>query len=62
MAVVFIHNIPPSSTSGEDKDEVNYFGMFNVVAVVIAVYLLAFAISAPRGTLISQLFAAISKH
>uniref|UniRef100_A0A3Q7H7J6 Uncharacterized protein n=1 Tax=Solanum lycopersicum TaxID=4081 RepID=A0A3Q7H7J6_SOLLC len=62
MVAVLIHEIPPSSTSADDKDEVNYFGIFNVVEVVIVVYLLAFAISAPRGTLISQLFAAISKH
>ncbi|KAG5581985.1 hypothetical protein H5410_052612 [Solanum commersonii] len=58
-AVLFLREIPPSSTSAEEKDEVKYFGIINVVAVFIAVYLLAFDISGSRGTVFSQLFAAI---
>ncbi|KAH0752230.1 hypothetical protein KY285_005378 [Solanum tuberosum] len=58
-AVLFLREIPPSSTSAEEKDEVKYFGIINVVAVFIAVYLLAFDISGPHGTVFSQLFAAI---
>ncbi|MCE5167080.1 hypothetical protein HAX54_036207 [Datura stramonium] len=58
-AVVFLREIPPSSTSAEEKDEVKYFGVINVVAVFIALYLLAFDISGPHGTVFSQVFAAI---
>ncbi|XP_049386754.1 protein NUCLEAR FUSION DEFECTIVE 4-like [Solanum stenotomum] len=58
-AVLFLREIPPSSTPAEEKDEVKYFGIINVVAVFIAVYLLAFDISGPHGTVFSQLFAAI---
>ncbi|KAK4724554.1 hypothetical protein R3W88_027333 [Solanum pinnatisectum] len=58
-AVLFLREIPLSSTSAEEQDEVKYFGIINVVAVCIAVYLLAFDISGPHGTVSSQLFAAI---
>lgn len=58
-AVVFLHEIPPSSTSSEEKEEVRYFGVINVVAVFIAVYLLAFDISGPHGTVFSRVFAVI---
>lgn len=58
-AIVFLREIPPSSTSVEEEEEVKYFGIINVVAVFIAVYLLAFDISGPHGTVFSQLFAAI---
>ncbi|KAK6778190.1 hypothetical protein RDI58_024908 [Solanum bulbocastanum] len=58
-AVLFLREIPPSSTSAEEQDEVKYFGIINAVAVCIAVYLLAFDISGPHGTVSSQLFAAI---
>ncbi|XP_055807964.1 protein NUCLEAR FUSION DEFECTIVE 4-like [Solanum dulcamara] len=58
-AIVFLREIPPSSTSAEEEEEVKYFGIINVVAVFIAVYLLAFDISGPHGTVFSQLFAAI---
>ncbi|XP_059314378.1 protein NUCLEAR FUSION DEFECTIVE 4-like [Lycium ferocissimum] len=58
-AIVFLREIPPSSTSVEEKEEVKYFGVINVIAVVIAVYLLIFDISAPHGRIFSQIFAAI---
>ncbi|XP_060168598.1 protein NUCLEAR FUSION DEFECTIVE 4-like [Lycium barbarum] len=58
-AIVFLREIPPSSTSVEEKEEVKYFGVINVIAVVIAVYLLVFDISAPHGRIFSQIFAAI---
>ncbi|XP_060176191.1 protein NUCLEAR FUSION DEFECTIVE 4-like isoform X2 [Lycium barbarum] len=58
-AVVFLREIPPSSTSAEEKEEVKYFGFINVVAVFIAVYLLAFDISGPHGAGFSRVFAVI---
>ncbi|KAM7470923.1 hypothetical protein LguiA_009106 [Lonicera macranthoides] len=58
-AIVFLHEIPPSSTSGEEKEEVRYFGIFNAVAIVIAVYLLAFDITGNHGQILSRAFAII---
>lgn len=55
-AVLFLREIPPSSTAAEEQDEVKYFSIINVVAVCIAVYLLAFDISGPHGTVFSKLF------
>ncbi|CAI9104728.1 OLC1v1003464C1 [Oldenlandia corymbosa var. corymbosa] len=56
-AIVFLREIPPSSNSDEEKEETRYFGIVNVIAVVIAVYLLAFDVSGEHGRLFSQLFA-----
>ncbi|TMW83776.1 hypothetical protein EJD97_000753 [Solanum chilense] len=58
-AVLFLREIPPSSTAAEEQDEVKYFSIINVVAVCIAVYLLAFDISGPHGTVFSKLFTVI---
>lgn len=58
-AILFLREIPPSSTSKEDKQEVKFFGIFNVVAVIIALYLLAFDVSGPHGSMLSQAFAII---
>ncbi|KAJ8572190.1 hypothetical protein K7X08_008701 [Anisodus acutangulus] len=58
-AIVFLREIPPSSTNVEEKEEVKYFGVINVIAVIIAVYLLVFDISGPHGKVFSQFFAAI---
>ncbi|GAA0140507.1 hypothetical protein LIER_01838 [Lithospermum erythrorhizon] len=58
-AIFFLREIPPSSTSVEEKTEVKYFGIINVVAVVIAVYLLAYDVSGVHGNSVSKVFAAI---
>lgn len=58
-AIVFLREIPPSSTSVEEKEEVKYFGVINIIAVIIAVYLLVFDISGTHGKVFSQIFAAI---
>ncbi|XP_019169061.1 PREDICTED: protein NUCLEAR FUSION DEFECTIVE 4-like [Ipomoea nil] len=58
-AVFFLREVPPSSTAAEEKEEVKYFGVVNIIAIVIAVYLLVFDVSAPHGRLFSQVFAAI---
>lgn len=58
-AVFFLREVPPSSTAAEEKEEVKYFGIVNVIAIVIAVYLLVFDISGPHGRVFSQVFAAI---
>ncbi|KJU81244.1 hypothetical protein N619_00135, partial [Ectopseudomonas oleovorans] len=58
-AILFLREIPPSSTSVEETDEVRYFGIFNAVAVVIAVYLLAYDVTGTHGTVLSRAFAII---
>ncbi|KAL8228373.1 hypothetical protein R6Q57_015957 [Mikania cordata] len=55
-AIVFLREVPPSSTAAEDKSETRYFGIFNAVAVVIAVYLLIFDITGEHGTTLSRVF------
>ncbi|CAH9106973.1 unnamed protein product [Cuscuta epithymum] len=58
-AIFLLREIPPSATAEEEKDEVKYFGVVNVIAIVIAVYLLAFDITGPHGRVFSKLFAAV---
>ncbi|KAJ8765094.1 hypothetical protein K2173_010577 [Erythroxylum novogranatense] len=41
-AVFFLHEIPPARTNAEEKEEFKYFTVFNIVAVIVAVYLLAY--------------------
>ncbi|KVI04100.1 protein NUCLEAR FUSION DEFECTIVE 4-like [Cynara cardunculus var. scolymus] len=59
FAIVFLREIPPSSTAAEEKSETRYFNIFNVLAVVIAVYLLTFDITGDHGTKLSQAFSII---
>ncbi|CAK9162090.1 unnamed protein product [Ilex paraguariensis] len=58
-AILFLREIPPSSTAVEEKEEIKYFGVINVIAVIIAVYLLAFDVTGSHGHVLSQIFAAI---
>ncbi|KAG8364401.1 hypothetical protein BUALT_Bualt19G0125000 [Buddleja alternifolia] len=58
-AILFLREIPPSSTVAEESDETKYFGVINVLAVIIALYLLAFDVSGAHGRLFSQIFAAV---
>ncbi|KAF5755713.1 putative MFS transporter superfamily [Helianthus annuus] len=55
-AIVFLREVPPSSTAAEEKTESRYFNIFNAVAVVIAVYLLIFDITGEHGTTLSRAF------
>ncbi|KAL2460056.1 Major facilitator superfamily protein [Abeliophyllum distichum] len=58
-AIVFLREIPPSSTSAEENDETRIFSVINVLAVIIALYLLAFDVTGAHGRLLSQVFAAV---
>lgn len=62
-AILFLREIPSTSTStstsGEDKEEVKYFGVFNILALIVAVYLLAFDVSGPHNRTLSRVFAAL---
>ncbi|KAI3795528.1 hypothetical protein L1987_38183 [Smallanthus sonchifolius] len=59
FAIVFLREVPPSSTAEEEKTETRYFNIFNVLAVVIAVYLLIFDITGEHGTTLSRIFCVI---
>ncbi|WCJ39842.1 Major facilitator superfamily protein [Euphorbia peplus] len=51
-AVFFLREIPPVKSSDEEKEEFKYFSIFNIVAVVVALYLLAYDfISTPSKAL-----------
>ncbi|XP_057517958.1 protein NUCLEAR FUSION DEFECTIVE 4-like [Amaranthus tricolor] len=39
-AMIFLREVPPSTSESDISKESNYFNMFNIVAVVVAVYLL----------------------
>ncbi|XP_057500790.1 protein NUCLEAR FUSION DEFECTIVE 4-like [Actinidia eriantha] len=58
-AVLFLREIPPSSTDGEERDESRYFGVINSVAVVVAVYLLVYDVTGTHSTVVSTAFAVI---
>lgn len=42
IAVFFLRETPPAATVGEEEEENKYFTVFNVVAVVVALYLLGY--------------------
>ena len=58
--IFFLREVQPekSSAAGE-SEEAKYFGVFNVVAVVVAVYLLAFGFLPNPSTLVSRVFAGV---
>ncbi|KAJ4847327.1 hypothetical protein Tsubulata_037256 [Turnera subulata] len=56
-AVLFLREAPPASSPIEEKEESSFFNIFNVIAVVVAVYLLAFDITGNHGRFLSLVFA-----
>ncbi|XP_076882251.1 protein NUCLEAR FUSION DEFECTIVE 4-like [Bidens hawaiensis] len=59
FAIVFLREIPASSTAAEEKSETRYIGIFNAVAITIAVYLLVFDITGDHGPTLSRVFCII---
>ena len=56
----FLRELPPAtSTADQDKQESNYFALLNGVAVVVAVYLLAFGFVPNPSALVSRAFAVV---
>ncbi|KAE8693482.1 S-adenosyl-L-methionine-dependent methyltransferases superfamily protein [Hibiscus syriacus] len=53
-AAFFLHESPPASKPSEFQQETQYFNIFNVMAITLAIYLLAFDIN---GSLLSSVFA-----
>ncbi|KAJ8424856.1 hypothetical protein Cgig2_003143 [Carnegiea gigantea] len=59
IAMVLLHEVPPSSTASELAEETNYFNMFNILAVIVAVYLLAFDFVGSQGHVFDIMFSVI---
>ncbi|XVF45509.1 hypothetical protein PTKIN_Ptkin02bG0212300 [Pterospermum kingtungense] len=58
-AVFFLREIPQSTTVAAEKEETHYFAIFNIFAVVVAVYLLAYDLIGPTSQVVSLVFATI---
>lgn len=58
-AVFFLREIPPASSSDEENEETRYFNVFNIVAVVVAVYLQSYDIIGIKTGVFSVAFASI---
>lgn len=59
--VFFLREVPiaKTTTAAEDSEESKYFGICNAVAVVLAVYLLAYGFVPNANTLVSRVFVAV---
>ncbi|XP_010266799.1 PREDICTED: protein NUCLEAR FUSION DEFECTIVE 4-like [Nelumbo nucifera] len=57
--ILFLREVPPSSGSAQENEESHYFNIFNVIAVIIAVYLLAFDVTGNHGRLLSVAFSIV---
>ncbi|KAK9677559.1 hypothetical protein RND81_11G151800 [Saponaria officinalis] len=49
MAMIFLREVPPSSTASDISEESKYFSWFNIIAVTVAVYLLAYDFVGSKG-------------
>ncbi|PNT21160.1 hypothetical protein POPTR_009G132700v4 [Populus trichocarpa] len=58
-AIVFLRETPPAATIEEEKEESKYFNLFNVVAVIVAVYLLAYSFIPNPSHVLSSVFSLI---
>ncbi|CAN8257851.1 unnamed protein product [Cochlearia groenlandica] len=58
-AVFFLREIPPATSAAEESEETRYFAVFNVVAVVVAVYLQSYDIIGIKTGVFSVAFASI---
>ncbi|CAH8392781.1 unnamed protein product [Eruca vesicaria subsp. sativa] len=58
-AVFFLREIPPASSADEENEETRYFAVFNIVAVVVAVYLQSYDIIGIKTGVFSVAFASI---
>ncbi|KAI4376098.1 hypothetical protein MLD38_013891 [Melastoma candidum] len=60
FGILFLREVPPSPESPQsDNLEHRYFGVFNVVAVAVALYLLAYDLTSPHEPLFSRVFAMV---
>ncbi|XWS40179.1 hypothetical protein CRYUN_Cryun18bG0118200 [Craigia yunnanensis] len=58
-AIFFLREIPQSASVAAEKEETRYLTIFNIVAVVVAVYLLAYDLIGSANQVFSLVFAVI---
>ncbi|EOX97710.1 hypothetical protein QUC31_015569 [Theobroma cacao] len=58
-AIFFLREIPQTASVAAEKEETRYFAIFNIVAVVVAVYLLAYDFIGSTNQVFSLVFAVI---
>ncbi|CDY26781.1 BnaC09g09080D [Brassica napus] len=58
-AVFFLREIPPASSADEESEETRYFAVFNILAVVVAVYLQSYDIIGIKTGVFSVAFASV---
>lgn len=56
-AILFLREVPPSATEADEKEESQFFNLINVLAVIVAVYLLLFDFTGPVNRVYSIGFA-----
>ncbi|KAF6164003.1 hypothetical protein GIB67_028707 [Kingdonia uniflora] len=62
FAICFLREVPPPSATGnavQDKQESKFFQVFNLLAVIIALYLLAYDVTGNHGRPLSVIFVTI---
>ncbi|KAB2045833.1 hypothetical protein ES319_D01G189600v1 [Gossypium barbadense] len=59
VAILFLREIPQSTSVAAEKEEARYFAIFNIVAVVVAVYLLTYDLIGSTNQVFSLVFAVI---
>ncbi|XP_021753091.1 protein NUCLEAR FUSION DEFECTIVE 4-like [Chenopodium quinoa] len=58
-AMIFLREVPPSTTESDISEESKYFNMFNIVAVTVAVYLLAHDFVGSQGHIFDVTFSVV---
>lgn len=58
-AMIFLREVPSSVTEAEITEESKYFNMFNIVAVIVALYLLAYDFLGSHGRVYDMAFTVI---
>ncbi|ESW03691.1 hypothetical protein PHAVU_011G034300 [Phaseolus vulgaris] len=57
--IFFLRELPPTVAAAGDAEEVKYFGVFNIVAVLLAIFLLVYGFIPSPGVLVSRVFVAV---
>jgi len=56
-SMIFLRPVPCSANEREEKEETQSFSTFNIIAIIVAVYLLVFDITGNHGIVLSRIFA-----
>uniref|UniRef100_A0A0C9S8M0 TSA: Wollemia nobilis Ref_Wollemi_Transcript_4195_2075 transcribed RNA sequence n=1 Tax=Wollemia nobilis TaxID=56998 RepID=A0A0C9S8M0_9CONI len=57
-SMLFLHPVPSAANETEEKEEARSFSILNILALVVAVYLLVFDVTGEHGIVLSRVFAA----